>query len=186
MRIRVPVAFLVLIVLSFASSAQAQNEYGKGDPAVYVAVSGLVAFDDYLGSSGNDEDGGANGRIGIRLGAPVAFEIQGDYINLDDWTDDDLWTITLNFRIYPTQLEELEGLVPDFLQPYVVAGAGTIGGDPKGDKYQLNGAFRAGAGLDFYVTEQLAISAGYEWITGTGFWSGADTRNLTLGLQYNF
>ena len=61
-----------------------------------------------------------------------------------------------------------------------------IGGDPKNDNYQLNGAFRLGTGFDFYLTEQVALSFGYEWVTGTGFWSERDTRNITLGVQYNF
>ncbi len=185
MRMRVPFALSVLILLSLATSAQAQSEYGTGDPTVYIGVSGLVAFDDRWGSGG-DTNGGANVRMGVRLGAPLAFEIQGDYLNLKEWRTDDLWTMTLNLRLYPTQLELLEGLVPDFVQPYAVAGAGVMGGDPKRDDYQLNGAFRLGVGSDVYVTEQWAISFGYEWITGTGFWSSGDARNLTLGVQYNF
>ena len=187
MHMRVPFAVFVLILLAFATSAQAQSEYGKGEPTVYIGASGLVAFDDRWGrSSDTEENGGASLRMGVRLGGPVAFEIQGDYINLKEWRDEDVFTMTLNLRFYPTQMEELEGYLPDFLQPYVVGGAGVMGGDPKGDDYQLTGAFRVGTGADFYVTEQLAISFGYEWITGTSFWSNRDTRNLTLGLQYNF
>ena len=73
------------------------------------------------------------------------------------------------------------------LQPYLVGGVGTMGGTgDDGDGYQLTGAFRLGVGTDFYVTEQVAISFGYEWITGTSYWSERDTRNLTLGVQYNF
>ena len=185
MRMRASFAFFVLILLSFSTSAQAQSEYGKGEPTVYIGAAGLLAFDDRWGSGG-DVNGGANLRMGVRVGAPVAFELQGDYIHLDEWRDDFNWTLTANFRVYPTQMEQLEGLVPDFLQPYAVAGVGVMGGDPAGDKYQLNGAFRLGVGGDFYVTEQVAISFGYEWITGTGFWRGTDTRNLTLGVQYNF
>lgn len=186
MLMRAPVAFFVLILLSVATSAQAQSEYGKGEPTVYIGASGLLSFDDRWGESGTEVDGGASLRMGVRLGAPVAFEMQGDYLHTKEWRDDFRWLMTLNFRIYPTQLEQLEGYLPDLLQPYVVAGAGVVGGDPAGDKYQLNGGFRVGAGLDFYVMEQLAVSFGYEWITGTGFWSGADSRNLALGLQYNF
>jgi hypothetical protein len=187
----------ILVQLAFAAllpiQASAQSEYGKGEPTGYLAVSGLVAFDDRgdlwaWNWDSADADGGVTARAGVRLADSVAFELQGDWVNLDVWDDNDNWTLTANFRIYPTTLEEVEGVLPfpERLQPYLVAGAGVIGGDPKNDPYQLNGAFRLGAGTDFYLTEQMAVSFGYEWITGTGYWSEVDTRNLVLGLQYNF
>jgi hypothetical protein len=190
MRVHGPSAALLLILLVVlllpAASAQAQNEYGMGDPAAYLAVSGLMAFDDRWFDG---EDGGVTARAGFRLGAPLAIELQGDWNNLDTWDDNDIWIMTVNFRAYPTQYEPLgmKGIFPDTLQPYLMAGVGTMGGTGDGgDNYQLKGAFRLGVGTDFYVTEQLAISFGYEWMQGTSYWSNRDTRNLTLGLQYNF
>ncbi|MEC9241546.1 MAG: outer membrane beta-barrel protein [Gemmatimonadota bacterium] len=185
MRMRVSVVFFVLILLSFATSVQAQSEYGKGDPRVYVGLSGLIAFDDAFGAL-SDANGGATLRTGVRLGAPIAFELQGDVVRLRTWRDDSLWTLTANFRVYPTQLEALAGLLPDSLQPYTVTGIGVMGGDPKGDRYQVTGAFRLGMGADVYLTEQLALSVGYEWLTGTGFWTAKDSHNLLVGLQYNY
>ena len=41
-------------------------------------------------------------------------------------------------------------------------------------------------GLDVYVTETVALSLGYEWVTGTGYWSEADSRNFLFGVQINF
>ncbi len=185
---------LLFLAVWLPGAAQAETEFGLGDPAAYLAVSGLIAFDDrsdlwawnWGDASGN---GGVTARAGVRLGEPVAIELQGDWINLDNWDRRDNWVITFNFRIYPTFYEPLglRGVLPDRIQPYAVAGAGTIGGTgADGADYQVKGAFRVGTGTDFYVTEQLAISLGYEWITGTSHWSDRDTRNLTLGLQYNF
>jgi hypothetical protein len=198
MRTRVHALSLVIassLVLGVgATSARAQSEFGMGDPAAYLAASGLVAFDDrgdlWAWNWGDaDADAGVTVRAGVRLGAPLGIELQGDWVNLDDWDHNDNWVITLNLRAYPTMYEPLglSGIFPDRLQPYVVAGAGTMGGTGDGgDRYQLKGAFRLGAGTDFYLTEQLAVSFGYEWITGVSYWSERDTRNLTLGLQYNF
>jgi hypothetical protein len=193
---------LFLLVPAAANTAKAQNEYGKGDPAVYLGVSGLAAFDDrgdlwFWNWGSADVEPGANVRAGIRLGAPLAFEIQGDYVTLDDWEDNDNWTMTVNFRIYPTLIDyeesfgiegfSLEDVFPEALQPYLVAGAGVMGGTgDNGDGYQLTGAFRLGAGADFYVTPTVAISFGYEWITGVSYWDHRDTRNLVLGVQYTF
>ena len=196
-------------VLLVTSVARADHEFGVGDPYGYLAVSGLAAFDDrgdlwFWNWGSADVDGGVTARAGFRLGAPVAIELQGDWVNLKAWRHDDRWTTTVNFRFYPSLINYTEmtedtlsesvgpgmdkvwGIFPKRLQPYLVAGAGVIGGNPKNDDYQLNGAFRLGAGADFYLSEQLALSFGYEWLTGTGYWGKADTRNLTLGIQYNF
>jgi hypothetical protein len=185
---------LAVVLLPLAAADAAETVFGVGDPAAYLALSGLVAFDDrddlWAWEWGSAEaDGGVTARAGVRLGAPIAIELQGDWINLDEWEDNDNWVITVNFRVYPTLYEPLglKGIFPDRLQPYLVAGVGTIGGTgDEGRRYQVKGAFRLGAGGDFYVTERLAVSFGYEWITGTGHWSDRDTRNLTLGLQFNF
>jgi opacity protein-like surface antigen len=190
MRTRVLGSALALVLL--ATSVQAESVYGRGDPAGYLGVSGLVVYDDRedlrfwdYGSSDHDSDGGVAARAGIRMGAPLAIELQGDWNHLRSWRRDDLWAITTNFRAYPVQYFYEE---PDYdrFQPYVVAGVGVVGGDTKGDEYQLNGAFRTGLGLDIYLTEQLALSLGYEWVTGTGFWSEIDSRNFLFGMQFTF
>ncbi len=176
------------------SARAADHEYGSGDPFAYLAVSSTVSFDDrgdlwfWNWSDSTEAAAGATWRAGFRLGAPVAIELQGDFVDINSWDENDNWTITTNFRVYPTEYEALgiKGLLPDWFQPYGVAGVGVIGGSPPGDDYQLNGAFRLGVGSDFYVHPKIAISFGYEWITGTGYWSEQDVRNLTLGLQYNF
>ncbi len=184
----------LMAVAAVPGTAQAQAEYGMGEPFAYVGVSALAAFDDrddlWLWNWNDaNVDPGVTARAGIRIADAAAVEVQGDWVNLKSWRDNDTWTMTFNFRIYPTLYEPigLKDFFPDRLQPYVVAGAGTMGatGD-NGDDYQLKGAFRVGAGTDFYVTEQVAVSFGYEWITGVSSLSNIDTRNLTLGLQYNF
>jgi len=185
---------LLVSTLLLPGTAGAQSEYGMEEPAVYLAVAGLAAFDDrndlWFPNWGDaDVEGGVTARVGVRLGAPAAVELQGDWIDLDAWDDNDNWTITFNMRVYPTLYEPigLEEIFPKVLQPYLVAGAGALGGTgDNGDPYQLNGAFRLGAGTDFYVTEKIALSFGYEWLTGTGHWSKRDARNLVLGVQYNF
>ena len=189
MRMRVSVVFFVLILLSFATATQAQNEYGKGEPRVYVGLSKLFAFPELLGSL--DHNGGVTLRAGVRLGAPAAFELQGDIVRLPDWRDDSLWTLTANFRFYLTQLEAVatrlpDGAFPARLQPYVVLGIGVMGGDPDDGRYQVSGASRLGAGTDLYLTERVALSVGYEWLTGVGVWNGKDAHNLTVGLQFNY
>ena len=175
----------VSVLLLSAANAQAQSVYGS-ELGSYVGVSGFYALDTSSGDVddiADTSDGGFSVRGGFRINPPLAIELQGDYNN--SWTDFDLWTVTTNFRVYPLQMEAFGAEVGRF-QPYVIVGAGVIGGDPDSDAYQLNGAFRMGAGVNFYLTDQLAIDAGTEWTVGTGYWSDASYMKFGLGLQYNF
>ena len=173
------------ILLLSAPTARAQSVYGS-ELGGYLGLSGFYALDTSSGDVddiADTSDGGFLVRAGFRINPPLAIELQGDYNNA--WEDFDLWTLTVNFRIYPLQMEMFGGEVGRF-QPYVIGGVGVIGGDPDTDDYQLNGAFRMGTGVNFYLTEQLAIDAGTEWTVGTGFWSDASYMKFGLGLQYNF
>jgi hypothetical protein len=175
----------VSILLLSAATAQAQSEYGS-ELGSYIGVSGFYALDTSSGDVddiSDSSDGGVAVRGGFRIGPALAIELQGDYNN--SWTDFDIWTLTTNFRVYPLQMEAFGGEVGRF-QPYVIVGVGVIGGSPDSDPYQLNGAFRMGGGVNFYLTEKLAIDAGTEWTVGTGYWSDASYMKFGLGLQYNF
>ena len=191
---------ILLLGLLLPGAANAQAEYGLGEPNAYLAGSILAAFDKredlwFWNWGSADVEPGFTLRAGLRLGDPLAMEIQGDYIRTQQWRDDNNWTLTMNFRFYPTQYDsewllgmDVSEMLPKVFQPYIVAGAGVIGGsgEENNDSYSLAGAFRVGAGTDFYVSEQVALSFGYEWIVGTSSWAQREVRNLTLGVQYNF
>ena len=65
MRVPGPSAALLLLVFSLlflsAGSAQAQNEYGLGEPSVYLGISGLVA-----GSGPGKRPGDNSGQVPVR------------------------------------------------------------------------------------------------------------------------
>ena len=52
--------------------------------------------------------------------------------------------------------------------------------------YRVNGAFRTGLGIDFYVTPKIAINVGSDMVFGTGTWSDAKYVKVGAGVQYNF
>jgi opacity protein-like surface antigen len=182
----VGLGIMTLALLLPGAAVQAQSEYG-GEPASYLGVTVFGAFDNSSGDVedevDDDESWGVNARAGIRLAPALAIEIQGEYNHA--WEELDIWTATANFRVYP-MLTEWVGWEPGVFQPFAVGGIGVIAGDPKDEDYQLNGAFRLGLGVDFYLTEQLAIEGIGEWTTGTGHWNDADFFKLGVGLQYNF
>lgn len=177
---------LILVLLLPGAAVEAQSEYG-GEVGTYLGLTVFGAFDtsndDVENEVDDDESWGFSARAGLRLGAPMAIELQGDYNNA--WDKLEIWSMTVNLRVFPL-LTEWVGMEPGPLQPFLIGGVGVMGGDPKGDTYQINGAFRMGAGVDFYLTEQLAIEGIGEWTTGTGHWSDASFFKLGVGVQYNF
>lgn len=187
MRKQVVALGILTLALSLpGAQAAAQSEYGA-EVGSYLGLNVFGAFDNSSGDVeddvGKDESWGISGRAGLRIAPPLAFELEGDYNHA--LRDLEIWTMTANFRVYP-MLTEWVGWEPGVFQPFVVGGAGVIGGDPKGDDYQINGAFRLGFGSDFYLTEELALEGVAEWITGTGHWSDASYFKVGVGMQYNF
>lgn len=178
----------VAILLLSAASATAQSEYG-GEVGAYVGGSVFYALDTSkaeFGELADEHSVGVDVRVGLRLGKPIGMELQGDWNH--GLRDLDLWTITTNFRVYYSEFEAIADLFPDPLQLYIVGGVGVMGGDPrtKGDPYQVTGAFRMGLGVDYYVTENIAVDVGSEWVVGTSFFSDVSYLKVGVGIQYNF
>ena len=179
----------VSILLLSAASASAQSEYG-GEVGAYVGGSIFYVLDtskNEFQDAANENSIGLDARLGLRLGKPLGMEMQGDWNH--GFRDLDLWTIMLNFRVYYSEFDAVAEFFPDPLQLYLVGGAGMMGGDPDpiaDDDYQITGAFRMGLGVNYYVTENIAVDVGSEWITGLGYFSDASYLKVGAGIQYNF
>ena len=178
----------VLILLLSAASASAQSEYG-GEIGAYVGGSIFYALDTSEAKFKDEVDEhsvGLDVRLGLRLGKPLAMELQGDWNH--GVRELDLWIVTTNFRLYYSEFDAIADVFPDPLQLYLVGGAGVMGGDPftVGDDYQVVGAFRVGLGVDYYVTENIALDVGAEWVTGTSFFNEISYLKFATGIQYNF
>jgi opacity protein-like surface antigen len=171
----------VSIVLLTVFSAEADSEFGQ-ELGGYLAVSGMYVHDtsdsELEGLAG--DSGGVTGRVGYRMAPMAAIEIQGDWnYTLAQKNDPGGFAITANLRVYPLT-GVIDGLIESSwfehrIQPYVVVGLGLItanvwhqrGGVDRFDRV-LSGAWRVGGGIDFYLTERIALSAGTEWVDGMG------------------
>lgn len=194
-------ASLPILLLS-AFSAQAESEFGQ-ERGGYLALSGMYNHDVSSGSLEGyaGDSGGVTGRMGFRVGSMVAIEIQGDWneeLSEGKGKKRRGFAVTTNLRVYPLTkvIDDLVGSsgLEHRIQPYVVAGVGVItaramthqhGGTPYRER-ALNGAFRLGGGIDYYLTERIALSAGSEWVVGTGRLNDLGYVTASLGAQYNF
>jgi hypothetical protein len=176
---------------------------GADNLAGIVYLSGL---EDVAGHTG-----GVTARIGYRLGPMAAIEIQGDWNMKLGETDvvyqetgdafpvaaqTDGFALTMNLRVYPLTTV-IDGWVGSRLehriQPYVVGGFGLVttnwvyqrGGIYRFDRV-LSGAYRVGGGIDFYVSKQVALTTGVDWVDGMGRLNDLGYLSASLGVQYNF
>jgi len=186
---------LLGLILSFpGTGALAQDE---GEEAAdysrtgwYVAASGVYVVENWAGSNGDagaDDSQGFNLRVGSRITEWVSLEIEFEWIDdffPDERQDFEIVTGAVNTRVYP-----LGGR----FQPFALAGLGIASTvvdhrDRNSSVRQSNAdwGFRAGGGLDAYVTEQVAITAEATYVWTVGDVKDLDHVSIGLGILYRF
>ena len=170
-----------------------------GDPGVYTFSLANVDSDTF----------GATGRGGYRCHPYVSTELQFEALSNFDGTISENGTPSNDTaRSFDLELESLvfttnaKGhLLTGRYQPFVLLGMGfmrmesksrdTTGGTIPGNAAQQSDrtvkfALRYGAGLDFYLTEHVVVSAEGSYLMPTGKLDGLDYYTFGLGVQYRF
>lgn len=144
---------------------------------------------------------GANGRVGYRFHPHLAAELQGEWIQRFDadgtilvprmpdvvQVEVEPFTITANAKGY---------LFKGRYQPYALVGLGVMSarytvddssglGLSESDRY-TDFAMRFGAGLDVWITEHIAISAGGDYVLPFGAVEDFDYVSAVWGVQFQF
>ena len=170
--------FIAMATLCVSNLARAQEDYSRA--GWYLGLGGAVAFP--TGTDG-DESLGLNARAGYRgkwAGGEVHFEW---FESLDTkLAIDDAWALTLDGKLY--FLAGLEDTLPPLarrFQPFATAGFGYMTFDfpsavPRlttlqaleySDLDDWDFVIRAGAGLDVYLTRNIAISVDATYVFAT-------------------
>ena len=188
-----------VILAGWAVTASAAGEYGRSGP--YLAAGGVYAFENIdkpgapLFVDDVDNSWGYNVRGGYRFNKYFALEAEWeqwigfDYtpalaVSLPDNAGFEGWLLSANAKFF---------LSDGPFQPYLLAGAGWMGGQ---DKARLDGSgnslddtdmgVRFGAGLDFYFSRNWGMNA------EVGYAMGVDTLNdyqlipISFGVFYRF
>jgi opacity protein-like surface antigen len=164
-----------------AGVVSAVEPTNHGHTGGYFGVNGSYSFDNSKDLAGAQtfDSGGASAWLGYRIGQVVGLELQGEWQN--GLKEIDGWSLIANLNWYPLQYWR----PGEFIQPFLVTGVGIIVANLRpGKSTDLNGAFRLGGGVDFYVHEHWSIRLKGEWVTGVGRLSDVRYAPISLGVQY--
>jgi opacity protein-like surface antigen len=181
-----------LLAIAFALPAQAQpkgpNDDGP-DPETahlgrYAGIGLLYAVDDFNSDYGGDPSWGFSVRAGSRTNQHVAFGIEADYYNGFDSNVGDL----SGFSVFPVMhyypfIGKIEPYATVGLGVYRLKGDNNTFGD---DDTAIEIAAKLGAGVDFYVTDQIGVFADAAYIIADRDLEDFQSIPITLGVKYRF
>lgn len=182
-------AILVLAVFAFPAAAEDGEDTDFSREGPYLGLSGNFVGDlstknlsesPALGSA-TSHTGGAELRIGFRLVPEMALELFGDWAHLGGRNP---WSIGFTTKLYVMEIfdEENQG---GRIQPYVMSSAGIISGDLDKSK-DPSASFKFGAGLDYWLTEDLALVTQVAYNLNAGEASRYKTINASLGFNWRY
>lgn len=159
----------------------------------YLQASGLFVSEQWassLSDIGAEDTWGIDFRVGHRFSpwaaGEIELEILGDFFP-DERQDLSAVHAAVNTKIYPAG-ERLERI-----QPFAIVGLGIVSTvvehrDRTTDLRQSNAdwGFRGGAGIDFYYTENVALSAEGAYVWTVGDVEDIDHVSVSLGILYRF
>lgn len=178
-----------------ASPAAVQDYVREG---WYVGARGVYAIEDFDVDASVDDDFGFNLFGGYRMFRGLASDFEFEYVdalsargdpagpNFDIRTFDFAW----NFRVYPLAWAFEPSSVFQRVQPYLSAGPSIqwvqLQRLPGVDRDEGNFAGRLGGGIDFYLTQSVALSGSAIYTIGTGDVSDYRYLSVGWGLTYRF
>ncbi len=179
--------------LAFLSPAFAQDPSIYSRSGIYGGIGGLYAIEDFdnTGPLEFKNAPGFNFRVGYRLHPNIAVEAMGERVDAFDLekfgplTEEiNTWTGTLNGKFFA-----LTGRI----QPYGLLGIGAMRAEAKakagGASAELDEtdlAFRYGAGMDSYITENWVFNLEMSYVRPTGDVDDLNYYSLGGGIQYRF
>jgi opacity protein-like surface antigen len=182
-----------MLIIALACPAQA-TEPDYAETGFYLGVGAAYAWDqfDAFGSLEPDIAVGVDAWGGYRFLSFLAAELQVEYLNGFDVHIPGIF-------YYPSTKIEAEavtftGNLKAYLplgrfQPFIMSGVGLghfefeVG---RSENSETDFAARFGGGIDFYVTEALALQLSSSYVLQTGDLDGLDYVSLVAGLQYRF
>ncbi len=176
---------VVLIVLTspaWGQDGDATEDFARSGPYGIVLGVGAIETFDNTGPFDFSNGGGFNVRAGWRLWPYLAAEMQFEYVTgfSDLGLDIDVWNVTWNAKAF---------LLTGRWQPYALFGMGVAEANldgPGGSIDENDFAIRVGGGLDFYVTEHVALTVESAWIKPTDDIKDVNYVTIGGGIQYRF
>lgn len=162
-------------------------------PGLFIGALGFQANESFDVASGIDIDNTQGGAaiIGYRIHERISFSLQYDQLKSWDVTgpgyegDLDMWSATVNMKVY---------LLTRIFQPYLGVGLGAVRAKlkvkddqgAKSDDRETAGLLKLSGGVDFYLTETLAITGDASVHLPSGDLSDLTYTTLGAGVKLRF
>lgn len=182
--------FSLLMGIAWDAAEAAETEDHAG---VYLGIGAGFGFENFQNTGGLDIDGEAFGFDawgGYRFNEWIASELQLEYLNGFDTKifgvslDGQLVTFGSNVKLFPL------ASVSERIEPFVIVGPGftwfELDAGSFGTADELDFSARFGGGIDFHVTDHLALQVSSSYVLQTGDLEDADYVSLVAGIQYGF
>ena len=178
--------------MAVAEEPEKSSEFAR--KGFYIGTGGIYAIENFnrTGAISFDDALGFNLRVGYRLHPHIAVEAEGERTMGFDAKqfkgDVETWTATINGKFFA-----LTGQI----QPYGLVGIGAMNAstdgllilvDSKGrpSTNETDVAFRYGAGIDAYITNNWVINFEGSYVNPRGDLSAIEYFAIGGGLQYRF
>jgi opacity protein-like surface antigen len=140
---------------------------------------------DRPGRTDVDDDQGLSAHVGYRLDSYFAFDLEWEFMTgfeaEDDVEQSNVVThsLMIDARFYPLSTR---------IQPFFKAGFGLVVAEDDDNLIDDGVAFgvRAGAGLEFYVTDHIVLSAGADYVVPATDLQDIRYVSIRSGLAYRF
>jgi opacity protein-like surface antigen len=175
-------AFVIALPATVSAEDESSGDFARsGAYLAFLGVGAIETFDEPAGLDFSD-GGGFNIRAGYRIIDHLAAEMQFEYVEgfSDQGIDIESWNVMWSAKGF---------LLTERWQPYALFGLGILHGEASAFGVSIDDedfAIRVGGGLDFYVTENVVLTAEVDWIKPTDDLEDFSYVTIGGGLQYRF
>jgi opacity protein-like surface antigen len=179
----IPAYILTVAGIATGCIYDVEEDVGEGyaRDGWYLGLGGTAAIED-MGSSMAAQNGwGGSARAGYRCHPNVSVEGQAEGFTFDLDVDDPNYgfnvtgfDVTANGKLYLPLLGER-------LQPFFLSGFGALH-----DGEDTDIVMRLGGGVDYYLTQNIAVSLDMSYMSPHGQVSDLNFWSMGFGLQYRF
>ncbi len=162
----------------------------------YIGLGGSYALQNFqtFGAASYDNAAGFNLKAGYKHSRESATELSLDYFPEFKWTHprnlivDTSGTVSEKVRVFSVMLAQKFSLPNETFRPYVIGGIGYMSvksetGPTLGSPDSNGFCYKAGLGMDYFVTGNISLGLEGSYVFGTG-----DVRysNFMAGAAYHF
>ena len=175
----------LLAILWPATGALAEDKSDYSREGPLLGLDALFAADVSPAKYDFPNTGGLAVRLGFRMTPELAVGIEGEWARLDGRNP---WSLSTYAKWYVFEFMKdnpLDTVLGGRLQPFFVSSIGIIAGH-LGRGTSPAATFRVGAGSDYWLTSDLALTGQVVYVGNAGAATDYSSVNLRLGVTWRY